>query len=118
MAIRSVPALLLLYTFAAGAASAVEHIDFRLPDGFSVEVLVDGVANARSLALGDEGTLFVGTRRAGNLYAVRNAFSGSPEVVTIAKKLRMPNGVAFRDGDLYVAEIEKILRFPGIENAA
>jgi len=116
MVIRFVPALLMFYAVFAGAESGVEHIDFRLPEGFTVEVLVDGVENARSLALGDKGTLFVGTRRAGNLYAVRDPFSGSPEVVTIAKKLRMPNGVAVRKGDLYVAEIERILRFPGIES--
>ena len=107
---------MMFYMVLAGAAPDVEHIDFRLPAGFTVEVLVDGVENARSLALGKEGTVFVGTRRAGNLYAVRNAFSGSPEVITIAEKLKMPNGVAVRNGDLYVAEVERILRFAGIEN--
>ena len=116
MMTRLVSALLAFHVVTVGAAADIESIDFDLPDGFTVEVLVDGVANARSLALGDDGTLFVGTRRAGNLYAVRNAFSGSPEVITIAKKLKMPNGVAFRDGDLYVAEVERILRFPDIES--
>jgi glucose/arabinose dehydrogenase len=105
-----------LHAASGGAALAADSIDFQLPDGFAVEVLVDGLANARSLALGSDGTLFVGTRRAGKLYAVKNVFSGEPEVITIAEKLQMPNGVAFRDGALYVAEIERILRFPDIEN--
>jgi len=116
MAIRILPVLILVWFFSAGIAAAAEQIDFRLPEGFSVEVLVDGVDNARSLALGDNGTIFVGTRQAGNVYAVRNAFSDSPKVITIAKKLKMPNGVAVRDGDLYVADIERVLRFPGIES--
>lgn len=115
MAMRFIPALAIIFAAAAGAASDAKPLNFRVPAGFTVEVLVDGVKNARGLALGNEGTIFVGTRRAGNLYAVSGAFSGSPKVVTIATNLKMPNGVAFRDGDLYVVEVERILRFPGIE---
>lgn len=116
MTIRILAILMMLFTVATGAASRADSIDFRLPDGFAAEVLVDSVANARSLVLGDDGTVFVGTRRAGKLYAVSNAFSGAPEVITIAEKLQMPNGVAFRDGALYVADVERILRFPEIES--
>ncbi len=96
------------------AAPDVEDIDFRLPDGFKVEVLVEGVPNARSMALGDDGTLYIGTRRMGSVYAVRNVFSGRPEVVTLAENLSVPNGVAVHEGDLYVAEPKRILRYPGI----
>ncbi len=88
--------------------------EFRLPPGFSAKVLVEGVPNARSLAWGPEGLLFVGTRKAGKVYAVRDPLSGDPDVVTIAEKLKMPNGVAFRDGSLYVAESKRLLRFPDI----
>ena len=89
--------------------------DFRLPAGFEIEELVAGVPNARAMAWGEQGTLFIGSRRAGNVYAVRNALSGEPEVITLAQDLQMPNGVAFRDGALYVAEPRRILRFPDVE---
>jgi glucose/arabinose dehydrogenase len=88
----------------------------RLPPGFRIAIEVDDVPNARSLALGDRGTLFVGTRRGGRVYAVRTLADGRREVLTIARSLNMPNGVAFRDGALYVAEISRILRYDDIEN--
>ena len=89
--------------------------EFRLPDGFSIEVLVDGLANARAMALGGQGTLVVSTRRAGKLYAVRDAFGDSPEVVTFAENMRFPTGVAMHDGDLYVADLHTVVRYPDFE---
>jgi len=89
--------------------------DFSLPDGFSIEMLVPDVPNARTMALGDKGTLFVGTRRAGKVYAVTGALSGNPQVVTLLADRKMPNGVAFRDGALYVAEPQQVLRLTDIE---
>ncbi len=93
------------------AAGAGVGIDFQLPEGFSIELLVDDIPNARSMALGENGTLFVGTRRAGKVYAVREAFSGEPEIAILAEGLKMPNGVAFQEGRLYVAERHRILRY-------
>ncbi|MDJ0929321.1 MAG: PQQ-dependent sugar dehydrogenase [Gammaproteobacteria bacterium] len=89
---------------------------FRLPAGFEIEELVADVPNARAMTWGDQGTLFVGTRRAGNVYAVRNALAGEPDVILLVDDLKMPNGVAFRDGALYVAEPQRILRFPNVED--
>jgi glucose/arabinose dehydrogenase len=109
-----VSTLLLAAGFPAIAFTA--EADFELPTGFEADLLIDGVRNARAMALGDEGTLFVSTRRAGNVYAVRDAFSGNPEVITLADGLKMPNGIAFHDGDLYVAETHRLIRFPGIES--
>src|SRR5262249_24685513 len=73
--------------------------------------------NARSLALAPGGTVFVGTRSDGGVYAVRPGKSPetSGEVARIAKGLREPNGVAVREGALYVAEVSRILRFDDIE---
>ncbi len=111
--------LLLVIVLLAGGASSVacakRSPEFRLPPGFEVEVLVDGVSNARALALGARGTLFVSTRREGSIYAVRDAFGDAPEVRTIAAGLSMPNGIAFHDGDLYVATVSRLLRWPDIE---
>jgi glucose/arabinose dehydrogenase len=89
----------------------------KLPPGFEISLFAGGVDNARSMALGPKGTLFVSTRTAGNVYAVidANKDNKADEVMTIAKGLNMPNGVAFRDGALYVGEVNRILRFDNIE---
>jgi len=80
-----------------------------------MEIWTDAVPNARSLALGDRGTVFVGTRRDGRVYAVTTSDDGTRAVTTVADNLRMPNGVAFKAGDLYVAENNRIIRFDDIE---
>ena len=87
----------------------------RVPPGFKVEVWVDGVPAARSLALGDKGTVFVGNRQANNVYAVVDR-GGQREVKTLLKGLDTPNGVAFSKGTLYVAERNRITRYDGIED--
>jgi glucose/arabinose dehydrogenase len=89
----------------------------KLPPGFRIAVYAD-VPGARSLALGAKGTVFVGTREQnGKVYAVRDADRDgrAEEVHIVASGLDTPNGVAFRNGDLYVAEISRVLRLTGIE---
>jgi glucose/arabinose dehydrogenase len=88
-----------------------------LPPGFTIHIFADSVKNARSLCRSPAGTLFVGTRRAGNVYAVvdRDGDFRADIVHHIASGLNMPNGVAFRRGSLYVAEVDRILRFDRIE---
>ncbi|MEE3278383.1 MAG: sorbosone dehydrogenase family protein, partial [Pseudomonadota bacterium] len=84
---------------------------------FTVSVLTNDVPNARQMAESDSGLLFVGTRRAGKLYAVvpPTIAGGEPEVVTFAHGLTMPSGIALLNGDLYVGALNRILRFPRIE---
>lgn len=90
----------------------------RLPEGFSVSFYSDRVPNARSLAMGARGTLFVGTRAGGTVYALTDSDGDSfaETVNVIATGLDSPNGVAFRNGSLYVAEISRILRYDEIES--
>jgi glucose/arabinose dehydrogenase len=90
----------------------------KLPPGFRIQVYADDIPGARSLALSPSGTLFVGTRGEGKVYAVmdRDGNFEADRIYTLASGLQMPNGVAFRDGDLYVAEVSRVLRFPDIEN--
>ncbi|MFT5262341.1 MAG: glucose/arabinose dehydrogenase [Polaribacter sp.] len=92
--------------------------NIKLPEGFKIEVYADDINNARSLCLSPKGTLFVGNRKkGGNVYALLDT-DGDFKVdkkYTIAKGLYMPNGVAFKDGSLYVAEVNRILRFDDIE---
>ena len=88
-----------------------------VPAGFKFEVFAENVANARMMALGPQGTVFVGSQFAGNVYAVvdRDGDHKADRVVTIATGLSQPNGVAVRNGALYVATTSQILRFDDIE---
>ena len=92
--------------------------EIQLPPGFQIDIYADKVENARSMAMGDKGTLFVSTRKAGKVYAIvdQNRDNRADEIFTLARGLNMPNGVAFRDGSLYVAEVSRVLRFDNIED--
>jgi len=87
----------------------------KLPPGFEISVFADGVPDARALAQGRSKLLFVGTNSA-RVYAVRHDGARATQVRVLASGLNSPNGVAFRDGALYVAEITRILRYDGIES--
>ncbi|HSG96475.1 MAG TPA: PQQ-dependent sugar dehydrogenase [Woeseiaceae bacterium] len=89
--------------------------DVRLPPGFIIEEYAE-VPNARSLAIGDRGTLFVSTRRAGEVYAVVEDEDGATHTIELLAGMSSPNGIAFRDGDLYVAETDRVYRYRGIED--
>jgi glucose/arabinose dehydrogenase len=86
----------------------------KLPPGFKIEVYASGLPEARQMAWGDKGTLFVGSFGATNVYAVTDK-DGKREVKTILKGLTMPTGIAFKDGALYVA-IDKLLRYDNVED--
>ncbi len=89
----------------------------KLPQGFKIDVYAEGLVNARSMVLSPNGTLFVSTRDKGQVYALRdtNGDYRADQVWILAKGMNMPNGVAFRDNDLYVAEVNRILKFENIE---
>ena len=86
-----------------------------LPDGFEIDVY-GRVKNARSLAIGDDGTIYVSNRNGGSVYAVRDTDGDFKidERYEIASGLNMPNGVAYKDGSLYVAEVDKLWRYDNI----
>jgi len=89
----------------------------KLPEGFSISVYAE-VPDARSLCWGAKGTLFVGNNREDNVYAVvdENKDGKADKVYVVAKDLTMPNGVAFKDGSLYVSALDKIYRYDNIED--
>jgi glucose/arabinose dehydrogenase len=97
------------------AAPPVERL--TVPSGFHVSVYADAVPDARELALGADGTVFVGSLGAGKVYALTDAdHDGHAETVrTLASGLKMPVGVAFHDGDLYVSAVSRILALRDIE---
>lgn len=90
----------------------------KLPPGFKIEVWAADVPNARSMAISDNGIIFVGNRQDKNVFALvdENGDGKADAKYILAEGLKMPNGVAYKDGDLYVAEVSRILRFKDIKN--
>jgi glucose/arabinose dehydrogenase len=88
----------------------------HLPAGFTLSVFADNLPNARSLALGDNGVVFVGTGSEGAVYAVQDSNNDgvTDQRYVIASHLYLPNGVAYKNGSLYVAEVNRIIRFDRI----
>lgn len=91
--------------------------DIQLPLGFELSIFAENITNARAMCWGDSGTLFVGSRSAGNVYALRDKDGdGQAELkYTIASGLSMPVGVAFRDGDLYISVVNGVVKLIDIE---
>jgi glucose/arabinose dehydrogenase len=89
----------------------------QLPPGFEITLFAEGVENARQLALGDQGTVFAGSRDAGKVHAVvdRDGDHRAERVLRVAEGLEMPSGLEFRQGSLYVAALDRILRYDDIE---
>ena len=101
----------------AAGKDGAEVSRITVPRGFRVTTLTSAVPGARSLTLGPKGTVFVGTQ-SGSVYAVvdRDHDGVADRVFTIAKGLDMPNGVAVRQGALYVAEVSRVRRYDAIED--
>jgi glucose/arabinose dehydrogenase len=92
--------------------------DITLPNGFSLSVYSDQVPGARQMALGDKGTVFVGSKKTGRFYALidANADYKVDQRIIIKNDLNLPTGVAFNNGDLFVSGPDKILRYKNIED--
>lgn len=90
----------------------------KLPEGFSITIFAKNLPNARTLAISESGVVYVGTRQQGDVYAVKDSDGDgfAEKRYVIARNLNMPNGVAFKDSNLYVAEVNRIIRFNHIEN--
>lgn len=119
------PALLIavssiLLACASGAAQRTDVASIRVPSGFSVAVYADDVPGARSMALSPSGIVYVGTldRGDGSVYAVvdQDGDGAADRIVTIARGLSQPNGVAWRGGSLYVAEFNRVIRYAAIDD--
>ncbi len=89
----------------------------KLPPGFAISVYAEGIENARQLALGSRGTVFVGSIRAGKVHALVDSDHDSvaDKIYVIDEDLKLPSGVEFKAGALYVAALDRILRYDNIE---
>ena len=116
--VAPVCALLTLFFFASWIEAGTLPLDrITLPPGFTIALYADNVPNARGMARGQDGVLFVGTRDKGDIYAVldKDGDQRADEVLTIARGLHMPVGVAYQKGSLYVSAVDRILRFDHID---
>jgi glucose/arabinose dehydrogenase len=87
----------------------------KLPAGFNIEVYASGIANTRSLRVGEKGTVFVGTRFGNKVTAIVKK-DGKTEIKTVAEGLYRPNGLAIQKGTLYIAELSQVSKIENIEN--
>ncbi len=99
----------------ATAADKLPVDKLKLPKGFKIEVYASGMPNARSLRLGDKGTVFVSNRTLDKIYAIVDK-GGKKEVKVIAQGLYRPNGIALHNGTLYIAELSQISKIDKIED--
>jgi len=99
----------------AAAPDKLAADKLKLPKGFNIEVYASGIPDARSLRLGDKGTVFVGNRLQDKVYAITEK-DGKRTVKVIASSLYKPNGLAFHNGTLYIAELSKVSKIEGIED--
>lgn len=97
------------------AADKLPVDKLKLPAGFKAEVWSSGHPGARTMVMGPKGTIFMGTRQLGRVYAIADK-NGKREVKTLLSGLTQPNGLAIKDGALYVFAINKVLRYDNIED--
>jgi glucose/arabinose dehydrogenase len=96
------------------AADKLPTAQLKLPPGFNIEVYASGISNARSMRVGDKGTVFVGTRLGNKVMAVVKK-DGKTELKTVAEGLYRPNGLAYHNGTLYIAELSQISKIENVE---
>ena len=97
------------------AADKLPTAKLKLPLGFHIEIYASGIANARSLRVGDKGVVFVGTRFGNKVTAVVKR-DGKTELKTLASGLYRPNGLAYHNGTLYIAELSQISKIDNVED--
>ncbi|WP_281557888.1 PQQ-dependent sugar dehydrogenase [Thalassomonas sp. RHCl1] len=102
---------------ACQSAAAITLDQLSVPSGFKISFFAEDVGSARQMALSDSGVVYAGSMNAGKVYALKDTDNDgkADKRWLIAKGLKRPSGIAFKDGDLYVADIERILRFGNID---
>jgi glucose/arabinose dehydrogenase len=97
------------------AADNLPTAKLKLPKGFNIEVYASGMANARTLRVGDKGTVFVGSRLADKVHYITEK-DGNREAKVLLSGLYRPNGLAYHNGTLYIAELPKVSKIDDVES--
>jgi glucose/arabinose dehydrogenase len=100
----------------AAASDKLPLDKLKAPKGFNLEVYASGMPNARSMALGSTGTVFVGSRLQDKVYAITTDKDGKRKVHVLVSGLYRPNGVAYKDGTLYIAELSQISKIEHVDD--
>ncbi|OHU90627.1 PQQ-dependent sugar dehydrogenase [Pseudoalteromonas amylolytica] len=111
-------ALISLLMWTKSAAANDELLErLTLPKGYEISYFAKNVENARQLAVSSSGVVYAGSRKAGKVYALidHNQDGVADRQIVLAKNLNMPSGLALYQGDLYVAEVHRIIRFKSID---
>lgn len=100
-----------------GSAAKISLKQLTIPTGFNIEFFAEDVVNARQMALSHSGIVYVGSRKAGKVYALKDSNNDgkADQRWLVAGDLNMPSGLAFKGEDLYVADVSKILKFTNID---
>ena len=96
----------------ATKAADIDLSRFKLPAGFKVEVWADSVPGVRAIARGDNGKYYAGTRPLGRVYEITDN-GGQRSARVLVDKLDQP-AVAYKDGNLIVMAVDKVLLYKGI----
>ncbi|MCG2584325.1 sorbosone dehydrogenase family protein [Massilia sp. TS11] len=100
---------------ASALAADLPLNQIQLPPGFKIELLAR-VPNARAMALGKNNVLYIGSMGEGKVYGLElDAQYRAGTLHVLASGLNMPVGVAYRDGNLYVSAVERLLRLDVID---
>jgi len=103
----------------SNASNAIDLNTLTLPSGFKISFFAEDILSARQMALSDSGIVYVGSMNAGNVYALKDVDGDgkADKKWTIAKNLKRPSGIAYKNGTLYVADIDRILSFHNIDSS-
>lgn len=87
--------------------------NLRLPPGFKIELWAHGMPGIRAMSRSDSGRIYAGTRGIGRVYEITDS-GGQRTSRVLVDKLNQP-AVTYHNGALYVAAIDKVLRYDGID---
>ncbi|MDA0900330.1 MAG: PQQ-dependent sugar dehydrogenase [Proteobacteria bacterium] len=107
--------LISILIFAHSYLAAQELV---LPEGLKIEIFSDQVASPRQMVQGERGIIFIGSRKSDSIYAIQDQDNNgkADSIRKIAESLNQPAGVSLFNGDLYIAEIDKIWKIADVEN--
>ncbi|RLV60516.1 L-sorbosone dehydrogenase [Parashewanella curva] len=106
-----------LLTGCIGLVQASNSMHITVTKGFGVSIYASDLGDAKQIAVGDQGTIFVGSGKSGKVTALVNANQDGrvERRYTIAKNLKYPEAIAYQQGSLYVISDSRILQYRDIE---